>query len=279
MARMSVVVTSCDGYSDLWDPFFKLMDAYWEGMNYPVYLNTETIQYNKEFCHFNVKSINLLEGRKPGSTSWSRRMLDVLERTSEEYVMILVEDFFLRETVQTELIEQLLDRMDQDKTIGQIQLFGVRTNCDNERQNIISETMTIEQIGDNKAKVCFVPTIWRKSVLVRWLRPWETIWAFESCGAARAKRWKYPEKVYRIYAPAVFNYLWEKGCYCVVNGKWMIHPLLTDLFAQHDIKIDYNQRGTITMEEWKRVDTAAILKRYSLPQIAVKSFNRFRSLF
>ena len=206
-------------------------------------------------------------------------MLDALARINEEYIMILVEDFFLREKVQTELIEQLLDCMDNDRSICQIQLFGTRKNCDEERGNTLSNHMEIEQIGDDKAKVCFVPTIWRKEVLIRWLRPWETIWAFEGCGSARAKRWKYPEKVLRVYSPAVFNYLWEKGCYCVVNGRWMIHPLLTGLFERNGIDIDFQERGTITMEEWTSVDTKTILKRYTIPQIIVKVFNRFRSLF
>ncbi len=279
---MAVLVTSCDAYSDLWDPFFQLMDTFWipeNGNTYPVYLNTETTQYNKEYLHFSVKSLNLIAGRNPARTSWSRRTLDVLDRINEEYVFVLVEDFFLRERVQTELIEQLLDQMDNDESIGQIQLFGTRINCDKLQPNTISDKLTLEQIGDDKAKVCFVPTIWRKSVLVHWMRTWETIWAFESCGAARAKRWKYQEKVFRVCSPAVFNYLWEKGCYCVVNGKWMMHPLLSELFESNNIDIDFSKRGTITMEEWNRVDTKEILRRYTLPQIVVKAINRFRSLF
>ena len=206
-------------------------------------------------------------------------MIDVLNRIEEEYVFILIEDFFLRENVQTELIENVLDKMDKDPLMSQVQFFGTRTNCDNERENAPSNEMDLQQIGDDKAKVCFVPVIWRKSVLLKWLRAHESIWAFESMGAARAKRWKYKDKVYRVYSPAVFNYLWEKNCYCVVNGKWMIHPLLTKLFDDNELKIDFSKRGTITMEEWQAKTTTDIIKQYSFWQIIVKCFNRFRSLF
>lgn len=242
-------------------------------------MNTESIKYNKEYSNFKVQTLNLKEGRTPAKTSWSQRMIDVLDRIPQEYVFVLVDDFFLREKVQTELIEQILDRMDQDREIAQVQLFGTRTNCDKGQPNQITYKVTMEQIGDDKAKVCFVPTIWRKAVMKSWMRPWETIWAFESCGAARAKRWKYTEKVFRVYSPAVFNYLWEKGCYCVVNGRWMIHPLLVELFESNGINVDFSKRGTITMEEWSSVDTKTIMKRYTIPQIAVKAINRFRSLF
>ncbi len=277
--RCAVVICSCDAYQDVWDPFFTLMDKYWEDIPYSVYLNTEKAKFNKEYKNFSVKTLNLKEKRKPHKTTWSRRMLDVLDRIEEEYVFILIEDFFLREKVQTELIEEILDKMDADSLMSQVQFFGTRINCDNNRLNTMTNVLDLQQIGDDKAKVCFVPVIWRKSVLRKWLRPHETIWAFESCGAQRARRWKYKDKVYRVYSPSIFNYLWEKGCYCVVNGKWMLHPLLTGLFQENNIEVDYNIRGTITMEEWNAKNMKQIIKQYTVGQIIKKCFNRFRSLF
>lgn len=32
LTRMAILVTSCDAYSDLWDPFFILMDKNWGGV-------------------------------------------------------------------------------------------------------------------------------------------------------------------------------------------------------------------------------------------------------
>ena len=276
---MAVLITSCDKYSDVWDPFFLLMDKYWEDIPYDVYLNTETIQYNRKFKHFCVRSINWNKKKTIEKVTWSERMLNVLEQLEEEYVFILVEDFFLREKVQTELLENILDKMDTDLLMTQVQLFGTRTNCDAEKVNVVSSHMNIEQIGDDKAKVCFVPVIWRKATLKKWLRPHESIWAFESCGAARARRWKYKDKVYRVYSPSIYNYLWEKGCYCIVNGKWMIHPLLTKLFKDNQIEIDYNVRGTITMEEWNAVSMKTLIKRNGIIGTMRKVIGRIRSLF
>ena len=111
--RLAVLISSCDGYQDVWDPFFLLMDKYWKDIPYPVYLNTETINYDKKYNNFSIQTLNLKKKRKL-KTSWSQRMIDVLERIEEEYIFILIEDFFLRERVQTELIEKILDKMDED---------------------------------------------------------------------------------------------------------------------------------------------------------------------
>lgn len=277
--KCAVIVCSCDAYEDIWDPFFLLMDKYWKDIPYKVYLNTETINYNKKFENFSVESLTLPSEYKKEKTTWSQRMLSVLERIEEEYVFILIEDFFLRERVQTELFEKLINQMDSDPLMSQIQFFGTRLNCDNYRQNVISDKIEIEEIVSGKAKVVFVPTLWRKETLVKWMRPHESIWAFEACGSKRAYRWKYPEKVYRISSPAIFNYLWEKECYCVVNGKWMMHPLLTSLFKENDIEIDYNKRGTITMEEWGSVDMKTLIKRNGFWGTAKKVISRFKSFF
>ena len=275
-SRCAVLITSCDAYQDIWDPFFTLMDVYWKDCPYPVYLNTEYVNYDKQYKSFHVKSLNCLSKR---TMTWSERMKSVLERIDEEYVFVLVEDFFLRERVQTELIEHLIKMMDGDSNMCQVQFFGTRTNCDNGVQNTMKQIIDMEKIDRGKAKVVFVPTLWRKSTFMKWLRPHETIWAFEACASKRAYRWKYKEDVYRIYSPAIFNYLWEKGCYCVVNGKWMVHPLLTNLFEQNHISIDYSYRGTITMEEWRRVSMTTLFKRNGVIGSIKKIINRFRSIF
>lgn len=275
----AVLVCSCDAYQDIWDPFFQLMDKFWTDIPYKVYLNTETEKYNRRFNHFSVKSLNLPDDYNRQGTTWSQRMLNALSQIDEEYVFILIEDFFLREEVQTELIEDILNQMDRDHLMSQVQFFGTRLNCDNGRKNVLSETIEMEEIVSGKAKVVFVPTIWRKETLIRWLRPHESIWAFEACGSKRAYRWKYPEKVYRVSSPAIFNYLWEKNCYCVVNGKWMMHPLLTDLFDKNNIIVDYSKRGTITMDEWKNVTTKALIKRNGFWGTLKKVISRIKSIF
>ena len=43
--KTDVVVLSCDKYSDLWNPFFKLYNKYWQDNPFKTYLITENKTY------------------------------------------------------------------------------------------------------------------------------------------------------------------------------------------------------------------------------------------
>ena len=45
LQNTALLVSSCDKYSDCWDPFFKLLSIYWKDLEYPVYLITEEKEY------------------------------------------------------------------------------------------------------------------------------------------------------------------------------------------------------------------------------------------
>ncbi len=40
-SEVTVLINSCDAYSDLWEPFFKLFSIYWPDCPYEIVLNTE----------------------------------------------------------------------------------------------------------------------------------------------------------------------------------------------------------------------------------------------
>ena len=82
--KLAVLITSCDAYEDVWDPFFLLLDIYWADIPYRVYLNTETKQYNKKFKHFQVESLTLSDISVNKNVSWSQRMKLALDRIDEE---------------------------------------------------------------------------------------------------------------------------------------------------------------------------------------------------
>lgn len=73
---VTFLVSSCDKYEDAWHPFFELLHIYGDGFRYPVVLNTETKQYASK--HFQIRVINT-----PGKTTWSERMMNVLEKLKQ----------------------------------------------------------------------------------------------------------------------------------------------------------------------------------------------------
>lgn len=90
----SILVLSCDKYEPCWTPFFKLLDKYWE--SHPsVYLVTESKKC--EYCN----TINI------DSDIWSERFLGALREIESDYVLVMLDDFFIRDYVDVERINDI----------------------------------------------------------------------------------------------------------------------------------------------------------------------------
>ena len=192
---------------------------------------------------------------------------------------MVLDDFFVCDNVDGEKFEKILDKMDADKDIASFQMYGTRMRNAHPETYRLEQEMKYYPLWENGWKTHFVPTIWRKSVLLKWLRPWESIWGFEGYGSDRARRWKYKEKVFVVESPPVFDYLWIKDCSACINGKWLAEPELLEFFEKNEINVDWSKRGRMTHEEYKATTMKDIVKKYSFCQIIKKSFNRFRSFF
>ncbi len=277
--KCAIIICSCDAYQDIWDPFFRLMDKYWQDIPYNVYLNTETVEFNKDYEHFSVKALTLKDKAKKEKITWSQRFIDVLNRISEEYVFLVLDDFFLCNKVDYRYFEEIMNIMDNDNEIASFQFYGTRIRNAKPENYVYDDKLKYDLIWKNGWRTHFVPTVWRKSVLLKWLRPWESIWGFELYGSDRARRWNYKEKVYVVQSPPIYDYLWIKDCSAIINGKWLGENELTDFFASNGIDIDYTTRGLMTYEEYQSKTMTDVIKKYKPHEIVVKVFNRIRSLF
>ena len=89
-----ILVLSCDKYEPCWTPFFALLDKYWE--SHPkVYLVTESKKC--KYCD----TINI------DSDIWSRRFLGALREIESEYVLVMLDDFFIRDYVDVDRINDI----------------------------------------------------------------------------------------------------------------------------------------------------------------------------
>ena len=278
MKKWAFLMSSCDSYEDLWEPFFECMERFGGGQkDLSVYLNTEHKQFvpQKELS-FEVKTLNQ---RGSKNLTWSRRFIDVLNRIPEDYVFLVLDDFFACDTICWDLFEEIVEIMEKDKSIASFQMYGTRTRNRDEENFVLSTELTYKELHEGGWKTHFVPTIWRKEVLLKWLRPWESIWAFEGYGSDRARRWKYPEKVMVVDTMPIYDYLWIKDCSAVINSKWLNEPELLEFMEKNEINVDWSKRGKMTHEEYLAVTMQDVIKKYTFGQIIVKCINRVRSLF
>ena len=112
MNKFSFVLSSCDSYSDLWNPFFRQLKKYWKGFNYDIYLCTESKKYQMEglriHCPLNV----------PRSNTWSENLIELLKGIDSEYIIFMLDDFWLKSPVDTSKLEKLMEIFDNNKEMG-----------------------------------------------------------------------------------------------------------------------------------------------------------------
>lgn len=272
MHNCTVLVNSCDKYEDLWDPFFYLFKKFWGKCPYEVVLNTEKISRDD----FPIK-VNILNSN---NKYWGGRLIDVLNNINTEYVFLLLDDYFLVDNVRSEVIGNCLDLMSVDRNIGSIRFSSSIYEIHQSKNLREYADSGYFHLNKGEWKCNFAPAIWRKDTLLKFLRPWESIWGFEKWGSIRTRR--YQEFVLKdsFFDSPVFPIAFSKGnrfASAVVNGKWVLE-LVDPLFRKHNIQVNYNRLGTMTIEEYYSIKSADVIKKNSLEDVVVKSINVVRSL-
>ena len=106
MHKYSILVNSCDGYSDTWPTFFYLLKKNWKGEVPTIYLNTESKQFN--YPDLDIRVLNLLPG-KSKNIAWGERLIDCLQRIEDEYIINMLEDFYFESSIDVDIIDKCYD--------------------------------------------------------------------------------------------------------------------------------------------------------------------------
>ena len=96
----AVVVSSFDGFVDLWHPFFTLLFRHWPDCPFPIYLISNT----KEYFDPRVTTINIGEDKQ-----WASNLLIALEQISAKYILYMQDDYFLQSKVDTGYLQKLVE--------------------------------------------------------------------------------------------------------------------------------------------------------------------------
>ena len=90
----NILVLSCDKYENCWEPFFGLLDRY-----YPSHPKTYLVTETKQCKYSDTININ--------NSIWSYRFREALKQIPTKYVLVMLDDFFLRERVDAERINNI----------------------------------------------------------------------------------------------------------------------------------------------------------------------------
>lgn len=194
----AVLVMSSDGYRDLWRPFFTLFWRYWPDCPFPVYLGSNRIPYEDD-----TRISTLLTG----DFEWGKTLRLWLEQIDSEYVLVLLEDYFLRESVPT---ARVLDAL---ATIDALHGVVLRLYPHPGPDAAISGHARIGRIHRLAPfRVSTQPAIWHRAELLSLARDDESIWDFEVEGTRRSR--SRSAGFYATYRP-VLRYR-----HVVDRGKW-----------------------------------------------------------
>ena len=235
--KVTIIVNSCDAYSDLWDMFFLCLAEYWPECTYPIVLNTEHKNYYQSIdINFDIRVHNFDSG---AVDLWGMRLISTLKETNSTYVIMLYDDFLLNAPVDHRRIEALLNLMSGTPSVDVVYLTklpGVNKGPKNENGLAL-----LEQGADYRLNSA--PAIWRRNKLLQFTSKKDNPWAWEYFGSYRTFR---VPSVFLAIADSgedIYPYDYRKGG-AIYRGKWVLE-VINPIIKKYKLKINTVERGIV----------------------------------
>jgi hypothetical protein len=106
--KLTVLVVTCDGYADLLGPFAALFRRYWPDCPFELVLCGETVAadgFDRTF----------LAG---AGKCWSERAVYALDRIATKYILLLLDDYFLSDTVDTSALRAFFAEAEREDALN-----------------------------------------------------------------------------------------------------------------------------------------------------------------
>ena len=225
----TLLVNSCDSYSDCWDGFFQLLLIQWPEFAMPVVLNTESKKY--AFEGLNIRTI---EGGKKNE-AWGSRLIRALKSIDTKYVLFALDDFYLDAPVRVDELEKCYHYMENNPKIAYFSFYRTR-DVNNVKSKDYLGYERRPQNGEYRLNCQFA--LWNREYLISYIRPHESPWEWELYGSKRSAR--YHEEMYTVCmdTPPIFSY---KHGEIIMRGRWYLDRVIP-LKEKYHLNIDLSKR-------------------------------------
>lgn len=239
MNNTSILVMSSDGYSDCWQPFFYLKNKYWK-CDYKTYICTET-----KDCKYaeTIKTIG----------AWTNRLKQALEQIDTDYIILMLEDFFIHKEVNQEIIDKI--KFDEDTAV-----YNFEVDYKNKGQGF--------RLRQNKEPyLCSCqPSIWDRKKLIEYLQKDMTAWEWEM----QILDTKYKQYINTDKLIFDIGYYEDRKPWGITQGK--ISNEMIDLFRKENLQIpnrEYieNPILSIIIPYYKTLELTKKLLNILIPQL------------
>lgn len=224
----SILISSCDKYSGLWDPFFYLFFRYWKDCPYDIYLLTNNIKYPDH----RVTTITV--GQDKG---WASNLTKSLRAINTKYLLYLQEDYFIKSKVPTKEIVKIIDQV-TELNCGYLRLQP------NPQPNLPYFIENIGEISKNTPyRVSLQAALWKKQTLEKLLVEGESGWDMEILGSERSNN--IDDLFLSIKKKPLIPYLWRTA---IQKGKWTLDAQILCFF--HRIKCSDISFEKESIKDW-----------------------------
>lgn len=229
--EMSIVVCTCDSYSDVMELFFAAWKEYWPTCSYTLVVNAE----NKTDYNYPAKVHNYKPSKKK---SWGDRLIQTLNSIESDFVLITYDDFILEDAVSEDRISEILTLLKINPDIATVYLIDTMLGS-NKESEVCRDLVEIDDYTDYRLNSA--PAIWRRSTLLSYIGVSDDPWAWEFFGSLRT--FGDGKKFYSIKSGSkdVYCYNYSKGG-AIYRGRW-VKAVVSDKFSKYDLDIDLSLRG------------------------------------
>jgi len=230
MNKCTIVVNTCDAYSDVWDLFFSAFNDQWCNCPFEIVINTEVLVYeNSDIKTHNYKS--------PSNTDqWGRRLISTLEDIKTPYIFMLYDDYIVESRVDQDKIIEYINYIHKFEDISAIYLMNNPYTSQSTRFNNL---LLINQKADYKLNSA--PALWKREKLISYIEDYDTPWAWEFFGSYRSY---YSDDLFYCVQKDnenIYNYNYTMGG-AIYRGEW-VRKVVTPLLEKYNLNIDINKRG------------------------------------
>lgn len=266
--RMTLLFCTCDKYKDLWNPFFTIMKNRWKDCAFPILLNTETERFDSDI--FNISCLSLYKNNR--HVSYGKRMIDHIHEIKTPYVMLVLDDFFLRENVNVDEIEKVINYMDDNPNVSSVRLTPY---YDRDAYNNCVKVTDLDGYywmpKYSGYKLNFQVCIWRTKKLLSYWREDDDPWRWE----VFANITSFADDGFIIVGEdigPILDYGYKVGgqpLSDIYRGKWVKENGIEQLFQEYGIDVKFENRGfyspTTEKKHFRSFDTFVyVLKRIGL---------------
>ena len=217
--QCSIIYNTCDKYECLWDGFFQLLDKYWKHCDLKIIFNSEQKEYAYGSFYIERPTGNNIDA------SWSQRILNSLNSVNTPYVIMMLDDFWIKAPIDTEELGRCIRLMENDRRIKCIN-FAPQPSPNKRYKN---ETRYEKRGRFAPYRINAQIALWRVDYLKKIMRSYETPWQFELSGSFRSMIKGGILLAIKRGQPSVFAY--DYG-FLIVRG--MINMKLAEYFQKKE---------------------------------------------